>query len=117
MKPIEINIDSSVFEELRENINDAMLKCLEEVHQGNFNGGEISIKINIDFDKEQEVLPNHKIMHYKKPNIEHKTSLTLKRNLSVKGGYNEKLALKKDGKRFILERVHEAQLSLEDLED
>lgn len=126
MKEIEVSINSPIFEEFNVNLNNKILSCLEELYAENFNGGEINAKISIELVNDYEHYPTtgndgeiiEKSYHFRKPTIEHKVTLTLKKKAEVKGIYNEQLELKRDNEneRFILTEIPKAQLTLLDME-
>lgn len=124
MKEIEVSINSPIFAEFNENLNEKLLSCMQELYAENFSGGEISAKISIEIVDDCEFYPStdehgeitEKAYHFQKPVIEHKITLTLKKRDEVKGVYNEQLELKRDNERFILTEVKKAQLSLLDTE-
>ena len=124
MKQTEVNVNSPIFEEFICNLNTAILKCLSEMHADNFSGGDISAKISIEVERACELFPagldengreKTKAYHYKKPAIEHKVTLTLKKREEAKGSYSEDLELKQDDERFILSEVRRAQMTLEEM--
>ena len=116
MNHIEISIHSPIFENFLTALDNAILDCVEEIHAENFSGGEIAAKINIEFENAVEFYPTgeHKedAYHYKKPNIEHKVTMTLKKREESNGKYNEPLELIKENDRFILTEPKKAQTSL-----
>ena len=128
-KEFELNLNSPAFSDFCENLNHAILQCLHELYEGNFAGGDIAAKISIDLESDSQYIPTekkddagktvYKTYHYKKPAIEHKVTITLKKRAETKGEYNPlDMELKQDkkGKRFILSKVQTAQLSLLDTE-
>lgn len=120
MSQIEINVYSPIFSDFLNHLNAAILQCVREIYADNFSGGEISAKINIDFSDEVEFYATGQdkehAHHYKRPDIEHKVTLTMKKREEVKGGYNEPLELVKDDERFVLVEVQKAQLALSDVD-
>jgi len=126
MKEIEMNINSPVFAEFITNLNMAVIKCLSEITADTFSDGEISAKIIIEAENACEVYatgtskdgaPENDLYHYKKPAIEHKVTLTLKKREEAKGSYTSKMELRRDGNGgFILVEPKMAQMSLEEME-
>ena len=106
---MEININSPIFEDLLQNLNIAILKCVKEIHDGKFESGDISAKISIEFardfvENETKGSDNtNRGREYLRPDINHKVTLTLKEKIKADGGYSANKALEKneDG-RFIL---------------
>lgn len=106
--------------------NSAILQCLRELHKGNFAGGDINAKISIELQSDYENFavgadekgkPKYKAYQYKKPDIEYKVTLTLKKRGEAKGSYNPaSMELKRDNERFILSEVTKAQLTLDEVE-
>jgi len=125
MNGIELNINSPVFAEFITNLNMAVIKCLTEITADTFSGGEISAKITIEAENACEVyatgtskdgVHENELYHYKKPVIEHKVTLTLKKRDEAKGSYNAKMELKRSEGGFILVEPKTAQMSLEEME-
>ena len=125
MKQIEISLNSPVFEQFNGNLDRAIQQCLSELYEGNFVAGDISAKINIELGSGMEVFavgedengkPKEQAYHYKKPAIDFKVTLTLKKRDETKGSYVKDLELKRDDERFILSEVTRAQLTLEEME-
>jgi len=125
MKELEFSIHSPVFEDFKTDINENIQACMKEVYAGNFEGGEISAKISIELGYGYEHYPatdengeiSDKVYQYRKPVMEHKITLTLKKRHETKGKYNaEGMELKADDDRFILAEVAKAQLSFVDME-
>jgi len=126
-KEFELNLQSPAFKELRFNLDTAIISCLHELYEGNFAGGDITAKINIELESDTEVFsagtdnegrPIGKSYSFKKPTIEHNVGLTLKKRVEAKGGYipGRLMELKRDGeKRFVLSEVTSAQMTLHDV--
>ena len=125
-KAFELNLKSQAFTEFCCNFNTAIIECLSELYEGNFEGGDIAAKVSIEIERGVEFFPTtemdengkikEKSYHYKKPNIEHKVTLTLKKRAEAKGGYvPHAMELKKDNDQYLLSPVTKAQLSLDEL--
>ena len=122
----ELNLQSPAFTEFNENLNAAIIACLRELHEGNFVGGDISKKISIELQSDHENFAvgtdekgktKFKAYQFKKPDIEYKVTLTLKKRDEAKGSYNPaSMELKRDKGRFILSEVTKAQLTLDEVE-
>jgi len=128
----EFNLRSPAFEEFNNDLNVAILQCVHEIHNGTFAGGDISAKIGIELINDSEIYvrkgkeiggveigePRKEVYSYKKPVIDYKVTLTLKRRGESKGSYEPVgMELKKgDDERFIMQKVKTAQLSIEDME-
>ena len=131
-KGYEFNLSSPAFEEFNNDLNAAILQCVHEIHNGTFAGGDISAKISIELINDSEIYvhknkeiggveigePRKEIYNYKKPSIDYKVTLTLKRCGESKGSYQPVgMELKKrDDERFVLQKVKTAQMTLSDME-
>jgi len=128
MKGKEISMTSPIFEDFIKNLNNAVNECLHELNAENFSGGDITAKISIELEDAVEVYPEsgkgkeatQGRHHYKKPNIEHKVALTLKKKSENKGGYSQQrqeLVFDEKNNRFILVEVKTAQVTLSEMGD
>jgi len=123
---VVLNLDSPAFAVFHRDLNAAIITCLQELYEGGFSSGDISAKISIDmvcqheeFYTDEQDNPKIKLYRYRKPVIEHKATVTLKRQAEVKGKYvpDGAVELKKADDTFVLSRVAQAQMSLEETED
>ena len=126
MKKFELDLRSPAFEKYNKDVDAAIKHLLNEVYAGKFAGGDINVKISIDLMDDFEEFPlkvgsvetGTSTYAYKRPEIDHKITITLKKRAEMKGSYKEKgMELLKDGEQFILSEVTQAQLSLDDMEE
>lgn len=111
---MELNINSPVFAEFMENLNLAVLKCLTEILAENFSGGEINAKIIIEAENACEVFGDEQY-NYKKPTIDHKVIVTLKKREEAKGYFNEKMELfQDDAGVFFIVKPKTAQMEFQE---
>lgn len=95
---LDIEIDSPVFENMLKDLNKEIQRVIKSVYNGEFAGGEISLKLNLELDDAYEEFPKNEGFgelkverySYKRPNFEHKITSTLKKQYKQEGCYSEK---------------------------
>jgi hypothetical protein len=120
MRQIKVDINSEIFEQFNNDLNNALMECLNELYAENFEAGDISAKIAVELPEDMEIYPEindngdavEKAYVFKKPSIDYKVTLTLKKRAEAKGAYKERLELQKDGDQFVLKEITGAQISL-----
>jgi hypothetical protein len=122
LRETPIDIRSPVFQELLDNVDEKLEMLLEQLETGEFYGGDISIKISVEsqddvkhYDKITDEGKQYKeALKYKRPVIEHKTKLVLKKQSESKGSYaqNNMEMVKVDGV-WILRELPDQQMKME----
>lgn len=113
-----VELNSEVFQEMRQNLNVSILAVLKEIHKDNFASGDISLKLTIGRVTEFEKVPDgHGGLvnkPYKMPVFEHKINISLQKKDSIGGQYvaTGKELVYEDG-LFELVDVEKAQMEME----
>lgn len=123
---LEVNIMSPVFNSLLNNVDKEIKRCVGLVLDHNFEGAEISIKLNIEIPEaikdvpvlnEEGELTNFSYK-YRKPHFNHRVTSTLKKQYKKEGGYSEdKMILFRDGEYIVAPVIKEEQISILDMEN
>ena len=124
----ELTAQSEAFKHFNENLNEKIKQCLYELHEGNFEAGDINAKISIELiDGTQEVYLQEgngqgkaKTKYYRTPLIETKVILSLKKRTEAKAGYLSRdfeLRFDKNNESFTLAKVPQVQMQLDESED
>ncbi|MCL2215788.1 MAG: hypothetical protein FWB91_02080 [Defluviitaleaceae bacterium] len=124
----ELTAQSEAFEDFNAHLNHRIKKCLYELYEGNFEGGEISAKISIELcDSTQEVYVQNEsgeeettTKYFRTPQIESKVTLTLKKRTEAKATFSKKtleLKFDKESGRFTLAEIPQMQMKLTDIEE
>lgn len=113
-----IRIDSDMFLELRNSIDTELINILDNVSNGDFESGEIYIKIEISMLKEiiEQMDKNSKEVittEYVRPNIKNSVKSTLKKTRDVKHKIDSKgKELVKHNGRYAMEDFVSPQLDM-----
>lgn len=122
-KVLDIDIESPVFSEMLDNLNNEILRTIQKVYDKEFESGEISLKLTIELPNAYENFPSVdeygeqavKTFKYRKPEFEHKVTTTLKKQYKRDGIFSDKRDIQfKDG-RFVAVPIKEAQISIDDI--
>ena len=84
---MEINIQSPIFEKMLSDLNGEIQRVIDQVHNEEFEAGEITLKLNLtlpyafkEFPREDENGEMiNELYKYKQPRFEHKVTTTLKK--------------------------------------
>ncbi|EOR20413.1 hypothetical protein A500_17300 [Clostridium sartagoforme AAU1] len=116
-----ININSPVFKCLLNDIDEEIKRCLGHVIGNSFEGAEINVKLIIDIPETEREVPmvdedgeiTCRIYKYRKPNIQHKVTSTLKKQYKRQGCYTEnKAVVERDGEYLAVAIEEEEPLLL-----
>lgn len=121
--PLEIKLESPVFDGVREKVNSKIEECLKELDAGNFEAGEITVGLKIGLENAYECFPKKDengenitdFYDYKRPVIKHAVSLTLKKQEKADGKFDERRELKRDGDVFLAVPVITPQVSIDEV--
>jgi hypothetical protein len=117
-----IDIDSPVFLCLLQDIDKEIQRCIKKVFEGEFESGEISVKLNIEIPETYKSFPRTNLdgdlindtYKYRKPDFQHKVTSTLKKKYEQKGGFTgEREVVFEDGE-FVARPINREQMTLED---
>ncbi|WML35367.1 hypothetical protein [Clostridium sp. OS1-26] len=122
-KVLDINIDSQIFDDMRNDLNKEILRCIKKVYDKDFASGEISLKLNIEipnayknFSKE-----NHlgelvtETYTYRTPKFKHSVTTTLKKQFKQEGTYFEEREVQFEDGKFVAApvKIKDEQMSIE----
>jgi len=121
---LTIDIDSPVFSSMLSDLNGEIQRVIEKVFKGEFESGEISVKLNIEIpesyksfartNEDDELVSD--TYKYKRPDFQHKVTSTLKKKYEQKGEFTgEREVVFIDGE-YVARPLEQDQMTLEDYE-
>lgn len=122
-KALDIDIDSSVFEEMKSTLDCEIKRVLHKVYNNEFEAGEITLKLSITIPETYKFYPcEHPVTHemieqkymYRKPIFEYKTSTALKKQYKAEGKFEEERELKEIDGEFVAVPLENPQMSMFD---
>lgn len=121
---LEIDIDSPVFNCLRQDLNKEIKRCVSKVYDEEFEAGEITVKLNLEISNDYKTIPRKNTLgeivedtyRYKKPYFKHTVTSTLKKRFKQEGIFTgEREVIFEDGE-FITVPIKDPQMTFDDLE-
>ena len=126
-KVLEIDINSPVFAGMLDDLNKEIQRVIQNVYEGKFASGEISLKLELKIVSGFEDMPKvnefgemiTETYKYKKPDFEHKVTSTLKKQYKQEGSYSEKkeIVWDEDNGKYIVKPIRNLQLEFTNLEN
>lgn len=122
-KVLDISIDSPIFNEMRDNLNVEIERCIRKVYDKEFVAGEISLKLTIEIPAALKEFPKvnefgeivQELYKYRKPNFKHQVTTTLKKQFKQEGTYSEEREVQVDEEgNFIAVPLKSPQISMFD---
>lgn len=123
---LDIDIQSPVFQEMLDNLNMEIQRTIKKVYDKDFQGGEITLKLNIEIPEAYKYFPKtdefgemtEETYKYRQPNFKHAVTTTLKKQFKQEGIYNaeKEVVLNTDGK-FVVVPLENPQMSIDDYTD
>lgn len=122
-KVLEIDIESPIFDEMRGALDKQIQKVIQLVYDGNFQSGEVSLKLNIELPTHYKTMPEvdsetgemiEREYKYKRPVFEHKLTTTLKKQFKDEGSYSDERDVQLIDGHFIAVPFKKNQISLFD---
>ena len=119
---LTIDIDSPVFASMLGDLNGEIQRVIKKVFDGEFESGEISIKLNIEIPESYKSFARtdsygelvNDTYKYKRPDFQHKVTSTLKKKYEQKGGFTgEREVVFLDGE-YVARPLIQDQMTLED---
>ena len=107
-----LDLSNPIFFEMMNSLNMNIIEVMKEVYDGNFEEGEVNLKLQIDIENVTSPIYPHE--EYKKPNFDYKVSRSLKKNESNSGKIRENLSLSISKKKFKLTKLKDLQRRLDD---
>ena len=124
---LDIDINSPIFAGMLDDLNKEIQRVIQNVYEGKFASGEISLKLDLKIVSGFEEMPKvdeygemiTETYKYKKPDFEHKITSTLKQQYKQEGSYSEKNEVVWDekDKKFIVKPIRKPQLEFANLEN
>lgn len=122
---LSVDLNSPIFRTMRRKLNDQIQKVLIKAYNGEFESGDISLKITLSvptltkkFPVEDGISGEHpkiKVYEYKALNIKHNITTTLKKVDKIDGEYFGEKELKKDDTgEFVEVPIENPQISMFD---
>lgn len=122
-KVLDIDVESPMFDEMRGSLDKQIQKVIQLVYDGNFQSGEISLKLNIELPTHYKTMPEvdsetgemvEREYKYKRPVFEHKLTTTLKKQFKDEGSYSDERDVQLIDGHFIAVPFKKNQISLFD---
>lgn len=119
---LEIDIESQVFKPMLKAFNKEIKRVTKEVYDKKFEGGEITLKLNIEIPDQVKEIPAvnefgdliNELYKYKAPNFEHKISTTLKKQYKHEGSYKDRKEVVEEEGHFVVKPLKEAQINVDE---
>ena len=120
---LDIDIESPIFDEMRGALDKQIQKVIQLVYDGNFQSGEVSLKLNIELPTHYKTMPEvdsetgemiEREYKYKRPVFEHKLTTTLKKQFKDEGAYSDGRDVQLIDGHFIAVPFKKNQISLFD---
>lgn len=124
-KVLEIDIQSPIFEGMLNDLNSEIVRVIDKVYKGEFEGGEVNLKLGLTIDDGYKEFPReneygetiYDTYKYKKPNFEHNVTTTLKKQYKQKGSYTEEKEVVYEDGQYMVKPIEEPQMNLFEMED
>ena len=97
-----LDVNSPAMESAVKSLDMMLKRCLNQLMDGNFEGGEIMLKL------ENTSTP----YEYRKPSIKHKATMQLKQKDECSGAYTGKVEIKEIDGDFVVFPIEDRQTSL-----
>lgn len=103
-KVLDINVESPIFNEMLDNLNVEVARCIKKVYDKEFSSGEISLKLTIEIPETYKEFPKvteygeviQELYKYRRPNFKHQVTTTLKKQFKQEGTYSEEREVQLD---------------------
>lgn len=124
-KVLEIDIQSPIFACMLNDLNSEIVRVIDKVYKGEFEGGEVNLKLGLTIDNGYKEFPReneygetiYDTYKYKKPNFEHNVTTTLKKQYKQKGSYTEEKEVVYEDGQYMVKPIEEPQMNLFEMED
>lgn len=122
----EISFDSEVFKDAKSMLDGALLGVLTQVFKGQFESGDINLKISISLVDDYEKLPGddpitgetiETMYEYRRPEIESTVSTSLKKVAKGKASYSPQAEIKEMDGAFVIQELPKVQITMDKLDD
>ncbi len=116
-----LDVNSPAMESAVKSLDMMLKRCLNQLMDGNFEGGEIMLKLEIGIEPsiewfysiDEDTGENTSTPYeYRKPSIKHKATMQLKQKDECSGAYTGKVEIKEIDGDFVVFPIEERQTSL-----
>ena len=116
-----LDVNSPAMESAVKSLDMMLKRCLNQLMEGNFEGGEITLKLDVNVEPSVEWFPTvdkytgentSTPYEYRKPSIKHKATMQLKQKDECSGAYTGKVEIKEIDGDFVVFPIEERQTSL-----
>ena len=107
-----LDLSSETFKDLMMNLNVNVWNVLKRVHDGDFESGEVTLKLNISMVSKKEYEDSEE--YYKSPNFDYKISRTLKQSETISSAVAKNLKLVIEDDKFMLQKPLKPQVDLDE---
>lgn len=116
-----LNVNSPAMESAVKSLDMMLKRCLNQLMEGNFEGGEITLKLDVNVEPSVEWFPTvdkytgentSTPYEYRKPSIKHKATMQLKQKDECSGAYTGKVEIKEIDGDFVVFPIEDRQTSL-----
>ena len=116
-----LDVNSPAMESAVKSLDMMLKRCLNQLMEGNFEGGEITLKLDVNVEPSVEWFPTvdkhtgentSTPYEYRKPSIKHKATMQLKQKDECSGAYTGKVEIKEIDGDFVVFPIEDRQTSL-----
>lgn len=121
----EIHFDSLVFEDTRRLLGLALEKVLTKVYDGEFESGDITLKISLSIFDDYTNLPGEDPLtgdtietpyEYRRPSIESIITTTMKKVGKLKTAFCPAMEIKQHEGAYVIQELPKTQISIDDFD-
>lgn len=114
-------MESMIFNAMRQDLNEEILRGVKNVFDEKFESAEISLKINLEIPNAYETFRKvdketgeemSEVFKYRKPVFKHNITTTLKKQFKQDGTYTEARDIQFEDGRYIAVPVKQAQMDM-----
>ena len=124
-KVLDIDVESPVFSEMLDNLNEEIQRAIKKVYDKEFESGEIALKLTIEIPKAFKTFAKadefgetiNEMYSYRSPKFKHNITTTLKKQFKSEGTYAEEREVQfEDGKFVVVPvKLKDPQMSIADI--
>ncbi len=116
-----LDVNSPAMESAVKSLDMMLKRCLNQLMEGNFEGGEITLKLDVNVEPSVEWFPTvdkytgentSTPYEYRKPSIKHKATMQLKQKDECSGAYTGKVEIKEIDGDFVVFPIEDRQTRL-----
>ena len=116
-----LDVNSPAMESAVKSLDMMLKRCLNQLMEGNFEGGEITLKLDVNVEPSVEWFPTvdkytgentSTPYEYRKPSFKHKATMQLKQKDECSGAYTGKVEIKEIDGDFVVFPIEDRQTRL-----